>query len=367
VDVRRGSARALQNAEQQMDGGRARGRGIAQHREGEVLVGGRCGVGDGEGIVVDERTVAVAPLDVDDRGDFLAVDNLSFVIRKGEITGLLGPNGAGKTTTLRMLTCFLKPSEGSITVGEHRVDRDPIEVKKMIGYLPESAPLYGDMLVYDYLNYVARIRGVADGGRLKEIAGLCGVNEVMHKNVNELSKGYRQRVGLAQAMIHDPEILILDEPTSGLDPNQIVEIRTLIKEIGRKKTVILSTHILSEVEATCERVIIINRGRLIADAVTSELTTSSGRGARLLVKIGGASFDELSAALGGLAGVESVQEKHDPAGLAAAEIASPGQDMRAAVFNLVKERGWVLYEMTPLVETLEHVFRELTRGGDNEF
>lgn len=297
-------------------------------------------------------------------GDFIAVNNLSFVIRKGEITGLLGPNGAGKTTTLRMLTCYLKPTSGRISVSDHMVDENPIEVKKLIGYLPESAPLYGDMLVFDYLAYVGKIRGIANHARLREIAGVCGVDEVMHKNINELSKGYRQRVGLAQAMIHDPEILILDEPTSGLDPNQIIEIRNLIREIGRKKTVILSTHILSEVEATCERVIIINRGSLVADAKTSELKSSAGSGMRLSVKIRGGTYEEFSNAL---AGIGTVTRQENDEGLTSAEIlVSDNTDIRPAVFDAVKERGWVLYEMTPVVQTLEHVFRELTRGGENE-
>lgn len=300
-------------------------------------------------------------------GDFRAVNNISFVIRKGEITGLLGPNGAGKTTTLRMLTCFLRPTSGTISVGDYLASESPIEVKRQIGYLPESAPLYGDMLVYDYLWYVGKLRGVNSGDRMKEIAGVCGITEVMHKNISELSKGYRQRVGLAHAMIHDPEILILDEPTSGLDPNQIIEIRNLIREIGKKKTVILSTHILSEVEATCDRVIIINRGDIIADSRTSELTSSFGGGMKVSVQVGGADFDSLSSALSGVPGVTSVTGKREDGGLCGAVVAaSPGSDVRPGIFTAVRDRGWILYEMTREQETLEHVFRELTKGGDNE-
>lgn len=300
-------------------------------------------------------------------GDFRAVNNISFVIRKGEITGLLGPNGAGKTTTLRMLTCFLRPTSGTISVGDYLASESPIEVKRQIGYLPESAPLYGDMLVYDYLWYVGKLRGVNSGDRMKEIAGVCGITEVMHKNISELSKGYRQRVGLAHAMIHDPEILILDEPTSGLDPNQIIEIRNLIREIGKKKTVILSTHILSEVEATCDRVIIINRGDIIADSRTSELTSSFGGGMKVSVQVGGADFDSLSSALGGVPCVTSVTGKREDGGLCGAVVAaSPGSDVRPGIFTAVRDRGWILYEMTREQETLEHVFRELTKGGDNE-
>ncbi|HPN13466.1 MAG TPA: ATP-binding cassette domain-containing protein, partial [Spirochaetota bacterium] len=192
-------------------------------------------------------------------GDITAVNNISFTIKEGEITGLLGPNGAGKTTTLRMLTGYLKPDSGTITIGDFSVNDDSVDVRRIVGYLPESAPVYGDMLVYDYLSFIAEVRGIADEKRIEEIGALCGINDVMHQGIGELSKGYRQRVGLAQSMIHDPEILILDEPTSGLDPNQIIEIRNLIREIGKKKTIILSTHILPEVEATCDRVIIIDR------------------------------------------------------------------------------------------------------------
>jgi len=204
-------------------------------------------------------------------GDVCAVNNISFAIRKGEITGLLGPNGAGKTTTLRMLTCYLRPSSGTITVGDRLVSEDPIAVKRMIGYLPETAPLYGDMLVHDYLRYVGMMHGMARNGRVREIGGICGINEVMHMPMGELSKGYRQRVGLAHAMIHDPEILILDEPTSGLDPNQIRQVRQTIRELGRNKTILLSTHILQEVEAAADRVIFINRGRIVFDGTPEEM------------------------------------------------------------------------------------------------
>lgn len=300
-------------------------------------------------------------------GDFRAVNNISFSIRKGEITGLLGPNGAGKTTTLRMLTCYLKPTSGKISVGDFLVEDSPIDVKRVIGYLPESAPLYGDMLVYDYLAYVASIHGTDNPARIHDIADLCGINEVMHKNISELSKGYRQRVGLAHAMIHDPEILILDEPTSGLDPNQIIEIRNLIKEIGKKKTVILSTHILSEVEATCDRVIIIDKGNIIADSSTAELKSSFSDEVTISVKIKGADFASLSSALNGLGGVTSIMEKEDSEGLTSALIISKNDlDLRPGIFSLAVEKGWIIYEMSREHQTLEHVFRELTKGGENE-
>ncbi len=300
-------------------------------------------------------------------GDFRAVNDISFVIRRGEITGLLGPNGAGKTTTLRMLTCYLAPDGGRISVGDHLVDEEPLEVKRMIGYLPESAPLYADMMVYDYLSYVGRLRGVEDGERLRGISALCGIDEVMHKNIGELSKGYRQRVGLAHAMIHDPEILILDEPTSGLDPNQIVEIRRLIKEIGKRKTVILSTHILSEVEATCDRVIIIDHGSIIADSRTAELKSAAGGAMRLTVRVRGIPFDAVASAFAALSGVKSVEPLEDAEGLCAATVRGDGGvDIRPAVYTAVREAGWDLYEMATEHETLEHVFRRLTMGGEDE-
>ncbi|MDY6856444.1 MAG: ATP-binding cassette domain-containing protein [Thermodesulfobacteriota bacterium] len=203
-----------------------------------------------------------------------AVDQISFEVKRGEIVGLLGPNGAGKTTTLRILTCYMQPSSGSVRVIGHNIYDHPLEIKNRIGYLPESAPLYPEMLVYDYLRFIAGVRGMKGEEqllRIKELALLCGLNEVMHKSIHELSKGYKQRVGLAHAMMSNPEILILDEPTSGLDPNQILEIREIIKAIGKEKTILLSTHILSEAEATCNRIIIINRGKIVADGATEEI------------------------------------------------------------------------------------------------
>ncbi|MDY6968712.1 MAG: ATP-binding cassette domain-containing protein [Spirochaetota bacterium] len=300
-------------------------------------------------------------------GELLAVNNISFTVRDGEITGLLGPNGAGKTTTIRMLTCYLKPSSGTISIHDNLVDKNPLEVKRITGYLPENAPLYGDMLVYDFLKYIAKIREIDDINRIKEISETCGLYEVMYKSINELSKGYKQRVGLAHAMIHNPEILILDEPTSGLDPNQIIEIRNLIKEIGRKKTVILSTHILSEVEATCDRVIIINKGNIVADGRTSDLKSEAGREARILIKVGGVDFSVLSNELDGLQGVKSVIQNSDHEDLTAATVISSTQkDLRPDIFKLIADKGWVLYEMSKESRTLENVFRDLTQGGGDE-
>ena len=201
-------------------------------------------------------------------GDLCAVDHVNFEINKGEVLGLLGPNGAGKTTIYRILTGYLQPTSGNVLVKDFNLTENQLEIKKLIGYLPEAAPIYHEMLVYDYLDFVADIRGVAKNkklSRLRELADLCSLNAVMHMTIAELSKGYRQRVGIAHALMGDPEILVLDEPTSGLDPNQIVETRDIIRRIGKEKTIVFSTHILSEAEATCDRIVIINQGRIVAD------------------------------------------------------------------------------------------------------
>jgi len=296
-------------------------------------------------------------------GDITAVNNISFAIKEGEITGLLGPNGAGKTTTLRMLTCYLKPDRGSITIGKYDIGDDAVDVRRIVGYLPESAPVYGDMLVYDYLAFIAEVRGIQDPGRIAAMGALCGINEVMHMNIGELSKGYKQRVGLAQSMIHDPEILVLDEPTSGLDPNQIIEIRNLIREIGKKKTVILSTHILPEVEATCDRVIIIDRGSIVADDSPERLQSAAGGGMQVTVRVSGCDFGRLKGELLKIDGVTRVDEVPD-AELTAAQVTAGGAaDVRPAIFRMISGNNWVLYEMMQEQRSLERVFRELTAGG----
>jgi ABC-2 type transport system ATP-binding protein len=201
-------------------------------------------------------------------GSQKAIDSINFRVNQGEVLGFLGPNGAGKSTTMKIITSYLAPTEGDVEVGGYSVTREPEKVKQLIGYLPENNPLYLDMPVIEYLEFSALLQGVSKDkvqSRIREMIKVCGLMGEKHKLIGELSKGYRQRVGLAQAMIHDPQVLILDEPTTGLDPNQIVEIRKLIKEIGREKTVILSTHILPEVEATCDRILIINNGKIVAD------------------------------------------------------------------------------------------------------
>ncbi|PKL19350.1 MAG: hypothetical protein CVV49_01335 [Spirochaetae bacterium HGW-Spirochaetae-5] len=299
-------------------------------------------------------------------GNFKAVDDISFTVRDGEITGLLGPNGAGKTTTLRMLSCYLNADKGSVIVdGLNSLD-DSLKIKQMIGYLPESAPLYGDMLVFDYLMYIAEVRGISGTGRIEEVAEMCRIKEVMHKNINELSKGFRQRVGLAHAMIHDPQILILDEPTSGLDPIEIVEIRNLIKELGKKKTVILSTHILSEVEATCDRVIIINRGRIVADDRTEALQSAAAGDKKITVRISGADFDTVKSAIMKVNGIKGVVRVADTSLTAVSISVSGNIEVRPDIFKIISSADWVLYEMKQDQASLENIFRELTIGGVNE-
>ncbi len=298
--------------------------------------------------------------------EFCAVDHIDLDIKGGEIVGLLGPNGAGKTTTLRMLTGYFQPSAGDIRVKEHSIHQDSLAIKRLIGYLPESAPLYKGMLVYDYLEHVARIRGL-DGAamaqRLFELADMCGLRGIMHKTIDTLSKGLKQRVGLAHAMMSDPEILVLDEPTSGLDPNQIVEIREIIRKIGEQKTVILSTHILSEAEATCDRIVIINKGRIVADGSTQELTSGKDRQGRVQLGFMGASTEAVVDRLKGVPGVSAVTPQTEEApGLTRVQVlCQPGVDARPEIYQAVKATDWVLVEMNQEAQTLETIFRELTR------
>jgi len=290
-----------------------------------------------------------------------AVNDISFKIETGEVVGFLGPNGAGKSTTMKMITCFMAPSNGNITVDDISVNENQSLIKKKIGYLPENNPLYFDMSIVDYLRFTAEIQGVSKSdipGRIGEMIELCGLAREKHKNINELSKGFRQRVGLAQAMIHDPEVLILDEPTTGLDPNQIVEIRKLIKELGKQKTVILSSHILSEVEATCDRILIINRGRIVADG-TSETLRSQADDQELLTVHIEALNEELQKSLLGLGSVEKVSAIEDKPGFYSIQ-SKPNMESRKAIFDLCVKKKWYLLEMTGIETRLEDVFRDLT-------
>ena len=295
-------------------------------------------------------------------GNFTAVDDLSLTIGSGGITGLLGPNGAGKTTTMRMITGYFPPTSGKVFVNGVDISSDPVAVKKMTGYLPESAPVYADMLVYDYLKYIASVHSIKSSERIDETSSMCGLLSVMGKKISNLSKGYKQRVGLAHALIHDPEILILDEPTNGLDPNQIVEIRNLIKEIGKKKTVLLSTHILSEVEASCDRVIIINKGKIAADEKTGALSAKFKSGNTVSAEIKYAGADNIKNALNAFC--SSIEITPMAEGILKLKAAS-SSDIREELFNCAKNNGWVLLSLEKEKNTLENIFKDLTSGGSN--
>ncbi|NUQ14083.1 MAG: ATP-binding cassette domain-containing protein [Flavobacteriales bacterium] len=293
-------------------------------------------------------------------GQQAAVDGIGLHVRPGEVLGFLGPNGAGKTTTMKMICGLLAPDAGSIEVGGRSVLTDPQAVRRHIGYLPENNPLYEDMPVLDHLRFAARLQGLSPERireRLGDMVRVCGLDAEKHKRVGELSKGYRQRVGLAQAMVHDPEVLILDEPTTGLDPNQIVEIRELIKEVGRAKTVIFSTHILPEVEATCDRILIINRGRIVADGSPADLRRQAQGRPLVRVRIEDAPPGAAAEALRTLPGVEQVETANDGALLL--QTADGGSGARQ-VFRLCVDRGWTLTELHSPGSRLEDIFRDLT-------
>jgi ABC-2 type transport system ATP-binding protein len=297
--------------------------------------------------------------------DFCAVDGINLDVQKGEILGLLGPNGAGKTTTLRMLTGYLQPTAGQIQVKDFTIGPDTLEIKKRIGYLPESAPLYHDMIVYDYLNYVADIRELKNErklSRIYELAQLCALNSVMHKTIGELSKGFKQRVGLAHALMNDPEILVLDEPTSGLDPNQIVEIREIIRKIGREKTIILSTHILSEAEATCDRIAIIHQGKIVADGSTQSIKQSAGRERTIYITLDNADFDAVLHKLEAIEGIVRMEELvHPDSNFLDIKISVQSDaDIRKDIYQIIRQADWLLLEFRQETQTLEHIFRELT-------
>jgi len=300
-------------------------------------------------------------------GEQLAVNDISFDVKTGEILGFLGPNGAGKTTTMKIITCYMPPTGGSVEVDGLNIRDHSLEVRRKIGYLPEMNPLYMDMNVVDYLDYSAQLHGMKSGQithRMKEMLQVCGLEEVRHKDIGELSKGFRQRVGLAQAMIHDPEVLILDEPTSGLDPNQIVEIRNLIKHLGRAKTVILSTHILSEVQATCDRVLIINEGKIVADGTPEQLQREFHGAEAITVELKTGAVDPLEEILPRwkmLAYLTNVTLLAHEGPVSRYELqADAGMDIREAVYRLAVSEGWVILEMHRKTTTLEEVFHKLT-------
>lgn len=298
-------------------------------------------------------------------GQNLVLDNLSFSVNTGEILGFLGPNGAGKSTTMKIITSFWPLTSGKVLVDGLDTAEDSLAARKKIGYLPETVPLYEDMRVFEYLKFIAEIRGLGKGeikDRVKEVVLICGLGKVLRAPIEELSKGFRQRVGLAQAIIHRPDILILDEPTTGLDPNQIVEIRDLIKTIGREKTVIFSTHILSEVSATCDRVIIINNGKIVGQGSPAELMKKSGGAEIIYVKIRGIK-DEVEKKLKEMENVVNVKVKDKEAeDIYGYEIEpAAGVDLREYLSLTVMKNNWSILEFKKISASLENAFRELTK------
>lgn len=314
-------------------------------------------------------------------GSFRALDDVNFEVRRGEVVGFLGPNGAGKSTTMRILTCFIAPTSGTAKVRGQDVFDDTLAVRSSLGYLPQRAPLYLEMTVYEYLRFAAQVRNIDDSlfkQRARNVVEICGLAQSLSKEIRQLSHGYRQRVGLAQALIHDPPILILDEPTSDLDPNEKAEFLNYLKQIGKDRTVLLSTHNLKEVESACARAIIVSRGRVVADGALDEIRAKSGR-VRYVVSVQesagtGSPYrgngapprqSEVDQALSNLKGVKKVTElPTDDRAHAYAIDGDDGQDIRADIFRLIADKGWVLLELHRDTQTLEDVFRQLTIGDE---
>lgn len=293
-------------------------------------------------------------------GQQKAVDDISFEVIKGEIVGFLGPNGAGKSTTMKIATGYLPPTSGEVVVGEFDVVENPLAVKRIIGYLPEHNPLYLDMYVHEYLNFAGGVNGLS-GTRLKsrigEIVELCGLTPEQNKKLESLSKGYRQRVGLAQALLHDPQVLILDEPTSGLDPNQIIEIRKVIKAISENKTVLFSTHIMQEVQALCDRVVVINKGKIVANDLLKNLMESNRDSITLIIQ-----FQE-EVPLSELQEIEGAGEVHALTVTRFKVTAKPGIDLRAQLFRYASEKNRSLIELKVEENSMESIFKELTSAA----
>ena len=301
-------------------------------------------------------------------GSFRAVDKINFEVRKGEVVGFLGPNGAGKSTTMRILTCFIAPSDGTARIHGHDVFEEPLEVRRQLGYLPQRAPLYLEMSVLEYLKFAGDLRQLDRDTfkkRARDVVEICGLAQVLGKEIRHLSHGYRQRVGLAQALIHDPPILILDEPTSDLDPNEKAEFLDYLKQIGEERTVLLSTHNLAEVESACARAIIVSKGRIVADGPLDEIRARSGK-VRYVISIQespGPKKEEVERVLGALRGVSKVTELPTDERAHAYELAADtDKDLRPELFRLIVEKGWVLLELHRDTQTLEDVFRNLTIG-----
>ena len=305
-------------------------------------------------------------------GTFRAVNDVSFSIPKGQIVGLLGPNGAGKTTTMRMITGFLAPSDGKIFIDGIDISENPVKCKEKIGYMPESAPLYGDMIVEDYLKYIANLHGENPDEKVPLLCEECGLKEVMSKNISELSRGNRQRVSLAHALMHNPEILILDEPTSGLDPNQVEDVRNIIREIGKTRTVIVSTHILSEVETICSRVIIISGGKVVADSPTDELKERFASETSIKLNVTNVDFETLSSLVKTVDGAKSVlqtEQKNDEEVQGSMEVlisVEGKKEIRPLLVKKLIENNVDLYEMSIQRNSLEDVFHALTTEKTEE-
>jgi ABC-2 type transport system ATP-binding protein len=300
-------------------------------------------------------------------GNHEAVKGISFEIPKGQVVGFLGPNGAGKSTTMRIITGFSQMSAGEAFVCGINVDQEPLLAQKRMGYLPENNPLYEEMMVYEYLNFIADISQINENRKAKICSAIerCGLSNVMGKDIGTLSKGYRQRVGLAQAILHDPELLILDEPTSGLDPNQIIEIRNLIKELGREKTVLMSTHILSEVQSTCSRVLIINNGLLVADDSPESLNAKEGGMLHLVLTAkNGTAIDKNYAnqMLARISGITKVADSYANEKEASFELRY-NLDPRKEIFEHIVKEGWIMLEMRKREVSLEEVFKKLTSNN----
>ncbi len=298
-------------------------------------------------------------------GAFSAIENISFDITKSEIVGFLGPNGAGKTTTMKILTCFMRPTSGSVTIGGVDIYDNSLEIKRKIGYLPENNPLYYDMTVREYLSYIAAIKEISKseiGSAVNTVSQKCALNDVLGKKIGTLSKGYKQRVGISQAIITNPQILILDEPTSGLDPNQIVEIRELIKELGKEKTVILSTHILSEVETTCNRLIIINNGKIVADGTKDDIAKDNKDKWEIILTVKSDEVEDVKSKLlstHGVIGIKDIVKIEN--GIFSFKVESIPQNIAIeSIFALCSANNFIIYEFKRVEHSLEEIFKQLT-------
>ena len=299
-------------------------------------------------------------------GSVEAVKSISFDLNDGEVIGFLGANGAGKTTTLKMITGYMVPTEGTISINGLDITNDTHEIQKQIGYLPELNPLYAEMRVYDYLEFLASIRDIK-GSKFKDalsrVVEQCGLRGVVHKNISDCSKGYKQRIGLAAAMIHDPKILILDEPVTGLDPNQIIEIRSLIKSLGKEKLVFMSSHILQEIQATVDRIIIINKGEIVANGTSDELMTSFMGNVLLTMEVKGAKADAVKHIQASLPNVKFISSKKDKSIYTIQYEYEKGKDSREDIFKYAVKNKWSILRMTPKTTDLEDIFRNLTKEG----